>query len=55
MFVVCPDDEEAYEMDDQFFVGDSILVKPIVKEGQRSIEVYFSGNEVRYTFKILKD
>ncbi|CAG8825174.1 25907_t:CDS:2, partial [Racocetra persica] len=45
MFVVYPDDEQVYEMDDQFFVGNSLLVKPIVKKGQTSTEVYFSGNE----------
>ncbi|CAG8826416.1 460_t:CDS:2, partial [Racocetra persica] len=46
MFVVYPDDEKVYEMDDQFFVGNSLLVKPIVEEGQTSTEVYFSGNEI---------
>jgi len=50
MFVVCPDDEKVYEMDDQFFVGNSLLVKPIVEEGQTSTEVYFSGNEIYYDY-----
>ncbi|CAG8644407.1 22835_t:CDS:2 [Dentiscutata erythropus] len=49
MFVVFPDDEKAYEMDDQFFVGNSLLVKPIV-EGQTSTEVYFSENEIYYDY-----
>ncbi|CAG8748304.1 8798_t:CDS:2, partial [Racocetra fulgida] len=47
---ICPDDEQVYEMDDQFFVGNSLLVKPIVKEGQTSTEVYFSGNEIYYDY-----
>ncbi|CAG8854177.1 42567_t:CDS:2, partial [Gigaspora margarita] len=42
---LCPDDEKVYEMDDQFFVGNSLFVKPIVEEGQTSTEVYVSGNE----------
>ncbi|CAG8521039.1 16051_t:CDS:10, partial [Dentiscutata erythropus] len=50
MFVVYPDDEKVYEMDDQFFIGNSLLVKPIVEEGQISTEVYFSGNEIYYDY-----
>ncbi|CAJ0631276.1 14465_t:CDS:10 [Entrophospora sp. SA101] len=45
MFVVFPDDEDAFAIEDQFFVGDSLLVKPIVKEGQTSTEIYFSEND----------
>lgn len=52
MFVVFPDDEDAYAIEDQFFVGNSLLVKPIVKEGQTSTEIYFSENDVRNTYKI---
>ncbi|CAJ0767877.1 20641_t:CDS:2, partial [Entrophospora sp. SA101] len=33
------------EQNNQFFVGDSLLVKPIVKEGQTSTEIYFSEND----------
>ncbi|CAG8613562.1 15299_t:CDS:10, partial [Racocetra fulgida] len=47
---IYPDDEKVYEMDDQFFVGNSLLVKPIVEEGQTSTEVYFSGNEIYYDY-----
>ncbi|CAG8595880.1 3011_t:CDS:10, partial [Gigaspora margarita] len=50
MFTVYPEDEETYAMDDQFFVGNSLLVKPIVNEGQTSTEVYFPGNEIYYDY-----
>nr|CAG8499747.1 5448_t:CDS:10 [Entrophospora candida] len=50
MFVVFPDDEDAFAIEDQFFVGDSLLVKPIVKEGQTSTEIYFSENDIYYDY-----
>ncbi|CAG8548749.1 3175_t:CDS:10 [Ambispora leptoticha] len=50
MFVVFPEDEETFEIEDQYFVGDSLLVKPIVTEGQTSTEIYLSNNEIYYDY-----
>jgi mannosyl-oligosaccharide alpha-1,3-glucosidase len=46
MFVVFPDNEETFAMEDQYFVGNSLLVKPITSQGQTSTEVYFTGKDV---------
>ncbi|CAG8568158.1 8262_t:CDS:2, partial [Racocetra fulgida] len=54
IFTVYPEEEETYAMDDQFFVGNSLLVKPIVNQGQTSTEVYFPGNEIYYDYFTLK-
>ncbi|CAG8800492.1 20870_t:CDS:2, partial [Dentiscutata erythropus] len=51
---IYPEEEETYAMDDQFFVGNSLLVKPIVSEGQTSTEVYFPGNDIYYDYFTLK-
>ncbi|CAG8540535.1 11107_t:CDS:10, partial [Funneliformis mosseae] len=57
MFVIFPNEEETFSMEDQYFVGNSLLVKPITSQGQTSTEIYFSRNEVfydYYTFKKVK-
>lgn len=46
MFVVFPDNEETFAMEDQYFVGNSLLVKPITSQGQTTTEIYFAGNDV---------
>ncbi|RHZ75027.1 hypothetical protein Glove_218g5 [Diversispora epigaea] len=50
MFEVYPDEEEGFAIEDQYFVGDSLLVKPVVNQGQTSIEVYLSGDELYYDY-----
>ncbi|CAG8666189.1 9610_t:CDS:2 [Cetraspora pellucida] len=55
MFVVYPDDEKVFEMKDQYFVGNSLLIKPIVKhllkfifqEMRRDIFQKFSRQNIR--------
>jgi len=41
VFWLAPEDERALICDDQFLVGDEILVAPVVNPKQRSREVYF--------------
>ncbi|KAI7904128.1 glycosyl hydrolases family 31-domain-containing protein [Cokeromyces recurvatus] len=51
MFMEFPDDETVFDMDDQFMVGESILVKPVTTEGTDKVEIYFPGNEPWYNTK----
>lgn len=39
-----PEDVETYSMDNQFLLGDSILVHPVVRSGEREVNVYFPGD-----------
>ncbi|WFD28597.1 glucan 1,3-alpha-glucosidase [Malassezia nana] len=49
--LVFPDDEQAFAVDDQFFVGDSgLLVKPPVHQGANTVDMYLSDDEVYYHF-----
>ena len=41
VFWLAPEDEDALLCDDQFLVGDEILVAPVLYEGQRSRQIYF--------------
>ncbi|RIA86837.1 glycosyl hydrolases family 31 protein [Glomus cerebriforme] len=54
MFVVFPDNEETFAMEDQYFVGNSLLVKPITSQGQTSTEVYFAGKDIYYDYYTFK-
>ncbi|KAG9291649.1 hypothetical protein G9A89_022068 [Geosiphon pyriformis] len=54
MFVVFPEDEKTFAIDDQYFVGDSLLVKPIVTEGQTSTEIYIPDKEIFYDYYTLE-
>ncbi len=44
-----PDDEETYQIDDEFMLGPFLLVSPVLKEGARSKEVYLPAG-VWYDF-----
>jgi len=35
-----PEDEKSFNIQDQFMVGDDLLVKPVITEGQTEITVY---------------
>jgi alpha 1,3-glucosidase len=35
-----PYDERTFDMDDQFMVGDVLVMKPITESGQKSVQVY---------------
>lgn len=46
MWVEFPDAAELFSTDDQYMVGASVLVKPVVSAGQSSTEVVLPGQEV---------
>lgn len=50
MFMEFPGDENIFTTEDQFMVGDAILVKPITQEGVTSTDVYFAGDQVKFAF-----
>jgi len=51
-----PDDTKTFAMDDQFLLGDSLLVKPVTSSGTTDVLVYFPGGEsqVWYDFDTYK-
>ena len=50
-FVMFPDDEAGYSIDDQFFLGDTgLLVKPVVQESATETSVYLPDDEVYYEY-----
>lgn len=50
-YVQYPNDESAFSMEDQFYVGDSgLLVKPVTDEGSTSATVYLADKEVYYDY-----
>ncbi|KAG0377053.1 hypothetical protein BGX24_006795 [Mortierella sp. AD032] len=51
MFTVFPEDEAVFGMDDQYMVGDAILVKPVVKSEVVRSSVYFAGKEKWFDIK----
>lgn len=51
MFVEFPTDEASFTVGDQFMLGSSILVKPVVKPSQKSVEVYLPNSRVRSILK----
>ena len=44
MFFEFPDDPAAFDIDDQWMVGSSLLVKPVTSAGESSVAVYFPNN-----------
>ncbi|KAI5799275.1 glycosyl hydrolases family 31-domain-containing protein [Peziza echinospora] len=51
MFVMFPDNEAGFAIDDQFFLGDSgLLVKPIVHEGSTTTSIFLPDPEVYYDY-----
>lgn len=51
MFTEFPEDEAVFGMDDQYMVGDAILVKPVVKSAVIRSNVYFAGKEKWFDIK----
>jgi len=43
MWLEFPQDVESFGLDDQWMIGNALLVKPVVQEGHTSVEVYFPG------------
>ncbi|KAI8336265.1 glycosyl hydrolases family 31-domain-containing protein [Chlamydoabsidia padenii] len=48
MFLEFPQDESLFATQDQFMVGEAIMVKPVTTEGATSIDVYFAGDQPWY-------
>lgn len=40
-----PDDPQVYGLEGEFMLGSEFLVKPVLKKGQKSVEVYFPAGE----------
>ncbi|EPS37686.1 hypothetical protein H072_8573 [Dactylellina haptotyla CBS 200.50] len=50
-FVVHPDDEDGFSIDDQIYIGDTgILVKPVVHEGVDKVNIHLGDGEVYYDY-----
>ena len=46
-YAVFPGDEAGYNVDDQYYIGDSgLLFKPVVTEGATSTDVYIADDQV---------
>ncbi len=45
LFLSYQEDEETYELNDQFLVGDCLLVAPVLQQGQRCRAVYLPAGE----------
>ena len=49
LFMLVPSNEDALEIDDQFFFGETgLLVKPIVTKGATSTNIYLPDDEVGF-------
>lgn len=51
MFTEFPEDEAVFAMDDQYMVGNALLVKPVSKPGVTRSTVYFAGDEKWFDIK----
>ncbi|KAF9412292.1 hypothetical protein BGZ94_001083 [Podila epigama] len=51
MFTEFPEDEAVFGMDDQYMVGNALLVKPVTKPGVTHSTVYFAGDEKWFDIK----
>ncbi|KAF3149906.1 hypothetical protein TWF569_004825 [Orbilia oligospora] len=50
-FVVHPDDEEGFAIDDQAYIGDTgLLVKPVVGEGINKVDIHLADDEIYYDY-----
>jgi len=50
LFFEFQDDEETYSIDDEFMLGEALLVAPILREGARGREVYLPSTSLWYDF-----
>jgi len=50
MFFEFPEDSQTFSIDDQWMVGDALLVKPVTDPGKSSVDVYLPGAQSWYDF-----
>jgi mannosyl-oligosaccharide alpha-1,3-glucosidase len=48
LWVAYPTDEATFDIDDQFLIGDDLLVKPVAERGQQSTSVYLPAEHLWY-------
>ncbi len=53
MFIEYPELIETYAMDDQWMIGESLLVKPVTEPGSTSVNVFFPPVENACSSQIL--
>mmetsp|Transcript_15836 Transcript_15836/g.26492 ORF Transcript_15836/g.26492 Transcript_15836/m.26492 type:complete len:939 (-) Transcript_15836:135-2951(-) len=53
LFAEYPDDSRVFAMDDQWLVGQDILVKPVTEAGKNEVDVFFPGTQGWYDFHSL--
>lgn len=52
IYYIAPENEAAFSVDDEFFVGDSgILVKPVTDEGATHVDIYIPDEEIYYNYE----
>jgi alpha 1,3-glucosidase len=51
LWVEFPADGETYGMEDQFMLGNALLIKPVTAKGQSSVNVYLPGDQPWYDIK----
>lgn len=55
MFTEFPDDASTFAMDDQWMIGDSLLVKPVTDAGSTSVDVYLPSATNWFDFSTLQE
>lgn len=54
MWMQFPQDEQTFDIEDQFMAGPGLMVAPITAAGQRDIDVYFPSSTTWYRYESLK-
>lgn len=47
-----PSDESALDIDDEWFVGENILIRPVTQENAQYVTVYFPGNDSQLWYDV---
>jgi len=50
LYLHYPDDKNTYDLQQQYLLGEDVLVAPVVKKGARNVEVYIPPGEWRHLF-----
>ncbi len=48
LYLHYPDDKNTYDLQNQYLLGEDVLVAPVVKKGMRNVEVYIPPGEWRH-------